>query len=112
VRIGDIFRAVDGPIATVACVLPDTTAACQRSGDCAAQVLWSGLSKTIENFLDAVTLEDLCAIARQLSTHPDAGCQNAIDTLEMTLAICSLALNNNKLVGANGVRPARRELLN
>ena len=85
VRIGDIFRAVDGPIATVACVLPDTSSSCQRSGDCAAQVLWSGLSKTIENFLDAVTLEDLCAIARQLSTHPDVGCQNAIDTLEMTV---------------------------
>jgi len=85
VHIGDIFRAVEGPIAAVSCVLPDNAGTCQRSSDCAARVLWSGLTKTIENFLDSITLEDLCTIARQLNTHPDAGCQNAIDTLELTV---------------------------
>ena len=85
VRVGDIFRAVDGPIDVVVCIQPDNAGACQRASGCAARVLWSGLSKTIESFLDAVTLEDLSAIARQLNHQPDAGCQNAIDTLELTV---------------------------
>ncbi len=57
IKIGDVVRLLDGPTAPVDCVVdPDT---CHRSPTCAARDLWCELRDTIDNVLDAVTLEDL-----------------------------------------------------
>ena len=60
IRVGDIIRAVEGPIALVQCVGPNPEDACQRMDGCAAYLLWKRLSETIEEVLDSVTLKALC----------------------------------------------------
>jgi Rrf2 family protein len=85
IRIGDIFRATEGPIAAVFCVQPGAFESCRKVDACAAHMLWKGLSKTIEDFLDSITLEDLCLVARQLESKHGAGCQDAVDTLVLTV---------------------------
>ena len=76
IRIGEIVRAVEGPIATVDCVLSMPGRPCHRLDHCVAHQVWMRLSATIEEFLDSITLADLCDDARKLAA--EAG--TSIDT--------------------------------
>jgi Rrf2 family protein len=80
IRLGEIFRAAEGPVAAVACVLLDEKSTCSRAETCAARVIWSRLSRLIEDYLDSVTLEELCGISRQLEKGEDNSC-NAVDAV-------------------------------
>lgn len=71
ILIGEIVRAVEGPIALADCVLPAQRTPCQRLGRCVTHRLWMRLSETIAEFLDSTTLADLCDEAREL--EPAAG---------------------------------------
>ena len=65
VTAGDVVRAVEGPVAVVQCALPEDDS-CNRAGQCATHLLWTQLSAMMTEFLDSVTLQDLCDEARQL----------------------------------------------
>ena len=54
----DILRIAEGSLAPVAC-LDQTPNLCERNSFCLTLPLWIGLGKTIENYLGAVTLQDL-----------------------------------------------------
>lgn len=58
IKIGDIVRAVEGPIALVGCVADNKF--CGKSGCCSTRVLWGRLSRKVEKMLDATTLKNLC----------------------------------------------------
>jgi len=61
VRIGDIYRIVEGPIALVGCVDRGASRiACTMSAKCSTKPLWAKLSKMMEKVLDSTTLSDLC----------------------------------------------------
>ncbi len=61
IKIGDIFRVVEGRIALVGCVdRGDARVSCAMSGHCSTKPLWAKLSRLIENVLDSTTLADLC----------------------------------------------------
>ena len=83
IKVGDILRAVEGPFATVACVLQDQSGAenCPRRGGCAARILWQRLTHVIEEYLDSVTLWDMCELAGQLKEQPFAQCEDAVTLL-------------------------------
>ncbi len=66
IRIGEIVRAVEGPIAAVDCVLPMYKDPCHRLDHCIAHRLWLDLSATMAEFLDSITLADICDQAREL----------------------------------------------
>ena len=66
ISAGDVVRAVEGPVAVVQCALPTDEPSCNRVDRCATHLLWKRLSETITEFLDSVTLQDLCDEARQL----------------------------------------------
>jgi len=66
ISAGDVVRAVEGPIAVVHCVEPGNEPSCNRVDRCVAHLLWKRLSATMTEFLDSVTLKDLCDEARQL----------------------------------------------
>jgi Rrf2 family cysteine metabolism transcriptional repressor len=53
IRVGDIIRAVEGPIALVQCV------GCHRMDGCVTHPLWKKLSESVADVLDSVTLKDL-----------------------------------------------------
>ena len=58
-RLGEILRAVEGPLSLVDCVAD--ARACEKSSRCVARRVWQGLSRSIESMLDSMTLEDLVA---------------------------------------------------
>ena len=71
----DVVEAAEGPIALVACVEPHNDVCCRRADRCPTRVLWKHLSCAMKEFLDAVTLQDLCDDARERgpSSAPIAG---------------------------------------
>ncbi len=56
--IGMILRLTEGSLAPVACVEQDPVE-CDRCMDCLTLPLWQGLNKTINEYLDGITLQDL-----------------------------------------------------
>ena len=68
ISAGDVVRAVEGPVAVVACVLAgsDGEPACNRVDRCATHLLWQRLSEAVAEVLDSVTLKDLADQAQPL----------------------------------------------
>jgi len=66
ISAGDVVRAVEGPVAVVHCTLPGDEPSCNRVDRCVAHLLWKRLSATMTEFLDSVTLRDLCDESREL----------------------------------------------
>lgn len=56
--VGDILRTTEGPLAPIAC-LEDAPNQCGRKESCATLEFWEGLWRTINDYVDATTLEDL-----------------------------------------------------
>jgi Rrf2 family protein len=65
ITAGDVVRAVEGPVAVARCALPEDDS-CARSEKCATHLLWTRLSAVMTEFLDSVTLQDLCDKEEQL----------------------------------------------
>ena len=83
IKVGDILRAVEGPFAAVACVLPDQPGGgtCSRVEGCAARILWQRLTHVIEAYLDSVTLADIGELARQSKDQPFPQCDDPLTIL-------------------------------
>jgi Rrf2 family cysteine metabolism transcriptional repressor len=60
IRVGDVVRALEGPIEPVSCGGPDS-AVCSRRPTCAARAVWDRLRDNMVQTLDSVTLADLVA---------------------------------------------------
>lgn len=56
--VGDILRITEGSLAPVACLdyEPNT---CDKCETCATLPIWQGLYKTITDYLDSITLQDI-----------------------------------------------------
>jgi Rrf2 family protein len=66
IRVGEVIRAVEGPVAMVDCVLPNHKDPCRRLDCCVTHLVWVQLSQTVAEFLDSISLGDLCSQARGL----------------------------------------------
>ena len=66
ISAGDIIRAVEGPIAVTDCVTPDGEFDCCQVEKCATREVWQRVSQAMEQVLDEITLDNLCAQTR----HP------------------------------------------
>jgi len=66
ISAGDVVRAVEGPVAVVHCTVSSSEPSCNRVDRCATRLLWKRLSEAVTEFLDSVTLKDLCEEAREL----------------------------------------------
>ncbi len=63
ITVGEIIRAVEGPIALVHCVAPGGEKRCPRAPSCVTRCLWEKASAAVADVLDRVTLQDVCAQA-------------------------------------------------
>ena len=62
VTVGDIMRAVDGPIAVCSCAAEgEGDDECERKSHCAAHPVWARLQSGIVSILDSTTLYDMLA---------------------------------------------------
>ncbi len=61
IRMGEVLRALEGPIAPMICASEDPSHAgiCGRTGFCNVNHLWLTVQKAISGALDSITLADL-----------------------------------------------------
>ena len=59
VTVGDVVRALEGPIALSHCLEPGSTDDCYQAEDCVARMVWSRVGAKIEEALDGITFDDL-----------------------------------------------------
>ena len=59
IKVGDILRALEGPIAPVDCVGEGNADACGRSAACLTRGVWEKLRVTMSEVLDDITLADI-----------------------------------------------------
>ena len=58
VTVGDILRATEGSLTPVAC-LDFEPNECPRINECATLYVWEGLFRTITDYLDSITIQDI-----------------------------------------------------
>lgn len=60
ITVGDVIRALEGPIAPVDCVIDDTSDYCFRADSCVTRNIWAKVRDSINEVVDSITLADLC----------------------------------------------------
>lgn len=63
IAVGDIVRAMEGPIAPVDCLLSEASKNnqyCQRADNCPRRKVWEKLGKSMTKVLDSITFADMC----------------------------------------------------
>ncbi len=70
IRMGEVLRALEGPIAPMICASEDAEHAvvCDRSSRCTVNVLWVRIRDAVTGALDSMTLADL--IPNPIPTQP------------------------------------------
>jgi Rrf2 family protein len=56
--VGDILRLTEGSLAPVACLENDPIG-CEKVAECSTIHMWQGLYKTINEYLDSITIQDI-----------------------------------------------------
>jgi Rrf2 family cysteine metabolism transcriptional repressor len=87
IRIGDIIRSVEGPLAVVYCVQPGTENPCDRITTCPTHVIWTRLTRVIEEYLDSVTLKDLMVIAQDVDPMNSTNCPDPVGAIINSMEI-------------------------
>ncbi|MDH4162091.1 MAG: Rrf2 family transcriptional regulator [Nitrospirota bacterium] len=59
VTIGDVVRALEGPIALSHCLEPGFGSECYQADDCVARMVWTKVGEKIEEALDSISFEHL-----------------------------------------------------
>lgn len=59
VTIGDIVRALEGPIALSHCLEPGEAGECYLADDCVARMVWARVGAKIEEALDSIRFDEL-----------------------------------------------------
>lgn len=60
IRIGDVLRITEGPLALSDCTAQDTAVKCQFMETCKSRLFWEGLSQVIIEYANGWTIADLC----------------------------------------------------
>jgi Rrf2 family cysteine metabolism transcriptional repressor len=67
IRMGEVLRALEGPIAPMICASDDTVhTTCERTGYCTVNFLWIRVRDAIIGALDSMTLADLLPVPARL----------------------------------------------
>ena len=65
IRVGDVIRALEGPIAPVHCVSETDPGNCNEADYCITRTVWARVRDGIAKVLDSITLADLCREAEE-----------------------------------------------
>lgn len=59
IRVGDIIRVLEGPIAPVDCVSEEDPESCLKAEFCVTRTIWEKVRDSIAGVLDSITLADM-----------------------------------------------------
>lgn len=69
ITVGEVIRALEGPIAPVTCVSEDYPDECERAEGCVTRMVWAKVRDSIAEVLDSFTIEDLVRESRKCSSQ-------------------------------------------
>lgn len=69
ITVGQIIRALEGPIAPVDCVSEEYPEECDRADHCVTRLLWAKVRDSIAGVLDSYSLQDLVEEAKQANSN-------------------------------------------
>lgn len=69
IKVGDIIRVLEGPIAPVECVNDEDPEQCMKAEFCITRNVWEKVRNSIEEVLDTITLADMCKEAEQVKKN-------------------------------------------
>lgn len=58
VFVGQVLRALDGPLAPTEC-LDEEGGGCARGNECPGRIIWEKIYKSLNDVIDALTLQDI-----------------------------------------------------
>jgi Rrf2 family protein len=72
IRMGEVLRALEGPLAPMICATddPEHATACERSSRCTVNALWVRVRDAVTGALDSMTLADLVPVPGAPATLP------------------------------------------
>jgi Rrf2 family protein len=84
IRMGEILRALEGPIAPMICATddPEHATICDRSSRCTVNVLWVRVRDAVTGALDGMTLADL--VPARLATEGELATPTSPATIQTT----------------------------
>jgi Rrf2 family protein len=86
--MGEVLRALEGPIAPMICVTDDPThMTCARSGHCTVNFMWVRVRDAIAGALDSMTLADLVPAAGRANGVPALGSQATLASIAKPFAL-------------------------
>ena len=65
IKVGDIIRVLEGPIAPVECVNDEDPEQCMKAEFCITRNVWEKVRKSIEEVIDTISLADMCKEAER-----------------------------------------------
>ena len=82
IRMGEVLRALEGPLAPMICATddPEHATACDRSSRCTVNVLWVRVREAVTTALDSMTLADLVPLPGAPATLPTTTLTGALTT--------------------------------
>ena len=60
ITVGEVLRALEGPITTAQCASEVDSDCCTREAVCSSREVWRKVRQAITDVLDSITLADLC----------------------------------------------------
>lgn len=60
IRVSDVIRILEGPIAPVECVSELKAAECDQADRCITRTVWEKVRDSITRVMDSITLADMC----------------------------------------------------
>lgn len=67
ISVGDIIRALEGPMAPSECVIEDQESECVNADYCVTRVLWEKIKDSIDRVIDSITLQDMVEDYRRMT---------------------------------------------
>lgn len=65
IKVGDVIRALEGPIAPVYCVSEKDPGICDEADYCITRTVWARVRDGLAELLDSISLADMCREAKE-----------------------------------------------
>lgn len=65
IKVGDVIRALEGPIAPVYCVSEENPGVCDEADYCITRTVWARVRDGLADLLDSISLADMCREAAE-----------------------------------------------
>lgn len=69
IQVGELIQTVEEVLGPVPCLAAKSATECNRAATCVTRRVWKELGRRTYEFLESITLQDLCDEARELSAR-------------------------------------------